>query len=1464
MPYTKKPVASRILSKYEQERAYRLHRQKVSSVRHGIDNSPPKRYPHLLLRLKQIQKEEEKMAEVDHENKLLLQKMTQIMRTHGRIDNWNMEHEPRSLNYPYKHKQLEKIAEENINIARRLETVQPIYSKEEWEEEYQQRRYLMDLWAYSTKDYDDTPRGKYKRSKGEDSDGKYDSDFESDDDAKSSKLPSIDESDKKSDTKKESQKKSKDESHTKLPKINEKKKESLGLDHTYEMYWGNRYDPDGNKENSKGKSDKDDNEAVQEGKKLEKDNAKGKKDREDDKNKDDKKDDNKKKDGKKDDKNDAKKKDGTKDDKNDAKKKDGTKEEKKDDKKGTDKKGNETKEQGNNNARKGSKDEEHSKSKNKADMTPVEADCKQLFKVAKEMAAPDDILIKTLVKKSPSYRQQVQRKFQEMYDLDLSKELKQGLGSDWNLLIDELLADPTEGDAGALHTALEKNNIPTVVEILCSNQSSLAQVKEAYRKEFAVSLESDVANKTKEPVNLLLMTLLKEGRDESTDVDDKRVEKDTTVLHEFGDGRWSNKSGKFLSLLEEKSLAHIKAVLKMYKSVSGGKEVLHSVKEECDQEYADAVGAFVSTVRSSSDTYAEKLYKNINATNPVFVKTLVARAEIDMPSVRKAYKKKYDAELTEDIEDRCSHPTVKLLKELASKTPAKKSKGNKKYAGMALAPPPKGKPLKRPENKSKDDDSSQNPLNSKRGGEGSKQKKDDKDDEKAPKTTGTITPAKNFDALKEVEKLHKAMDGFGTDEQVIIDVISNKSNEQRQLLKKKYKEKYKKDLMKDLESELRGDFEELVLALMMEPTEYDAHCIHEAVKGPGTCEGTLIGILCTRSGKDIKAIKEHYRRAYTSDLENDIRSDTSGEFEELLVQLLKGGRDSGWEVNQKEAEDDAKALNKDKSIKVSDETFKRVMTKKNRSQAKATFAEYKKLSDQEIVAAIAASGDAKDGYEGLAKALEDPIKFYAARLHEGFKGLGTNDTQLIRILVSRSEIDLADIKAKYAELYGKTLKEKVEAECSGHYKRTLLTILGENNDSSKDDKAKAKNEKKKAGEKSEKKSVYLNNGPSTKENAKNTKGNKIKSKSEKSIDEKKKSGSKTPMLAERRSPDGQSDEINDKKTKEKDEAKEDNAWETMEPTGTIKAATDFKPEEQCKILYNAMDGIGTDEEAIITVLTSCNNSQRQQLKKTYKKTYKKELMAHLKGELTGDLEETVVLLLMEPTEFAVEGMHRAMDGVGTDERLLLYASLVHSTTAQDLKSLCKKYKEAHKKDLSKAVSSETSGLIQKVLLNILAGKRSQTTQVKEKDVEESAKKLYGDGENAFKYDVEYCADLLTTLSPSQAKAVFSRYKELSGEDVTKSIEKHMAGYPEMACLSVARYLQSPYLYTAHVLHEATSGTGTNDNLLMAVIVGRSEIDLVNIMMAYKAIFKKSLEDVVQSECSGDYRKLLSAILKYQS
>lgn len=40
-----------------------------------------------------------------------------------------------------------------------------------------------------------------------------------------------------------------------------------------------------------------------------------------------------------------------------------------------------------------------------------------------------------------------------------------------------------------------------------------------------------------------------------------------------------------------------------------------------------------------------------------------------MPAVRKAYKKKFDAELVDDIKHKCQHTTTKVLVEIANKTP---------------------------------------------------------------------------------------------------------------------------------------------------------------------------------------------------------------------------------------------------------------------------------------------------------------------------------------------------------------------------------------------------------------------------------------------------------------------------------------------------------------------------------------------------------------------------------------------------------------------------------------------------------------------------------------------------------------------------------------------------------------------------------------------------------------------------
>ena len=58
-------------------------------------------------------------------------------------------------------------------------------------------------------------------------------------------------------------------------------------------------------------------------------------------------------------------------------------------------------------------------------------------------------------------------------------------------------------------------------------------------------------------------------------------------------------------------------------------------------------------------------------------------------------------------------------------------------------------------------------------------------------------------------------------------------------------------------------------------------------QGAGTQERVLIEILCTRTNQEIREIVRCYQSEFGRDLEKDIRSDTSGHFERLLVSMCQ-------------------------------------------------------------------------------------------------------------------------------------------------------------------------------------------------------------------------------------------------------------------------------------------------------------------------------------------------------------------------------------------------------------------------------------------------------------------------------------------------------------------------------------------------------------------------------------------------
>uniref|UniRef100_A0A8C3VB00 Annexin n=1 Tax=Catharus ustulatus TaxID=91951 RepID=A0A8C3VB00_CATUS len=314
-------------------------------------------------------------------------------------------------------------------------------------------------------------------------------------------------------------------------------------------------------------------------------------------------------------------------------------------------------------------------------------------------------------------------------------------------------------------------------------------------------------------------------------------------------------------------------------------------------------------------------------------------------------------------------------------------------------------------------------------------------------TQGTIQAAPNFDAGRDAEILRKAMKGFGTDEQAIINVVANRSNDQRQKIKAAFKTMYGKDLIKDLKSELSGNVEELILALFMPSTYYDAWSLRHAMKGAGTQERVLIEILCTRTNQEIREIVNCYKSEFGRDIEEDIRSDTSGHFERLLISMCQGNRDENQTVDYQKAQEDAQRLYQagEGKLGTDESCFNMVLASRSFPQLKATVEAYSRIANRDLLSSIDRefSGNVERGLKTIVQCALNRPAFFAERLYYSMKGAGTDDSTLIRIVVTRSEIDLVQIKQMFTQMYQKTLATMIASDTSGDYRKLLLAIVGQ-------------------------------------------------------------------------------------------------------------------------------------------------------------------------------------------------------------------------------------------------------------------------------------------------------------------------------------------------------------------------------------------------------------------------------------
>ncbi|KAM9306070.1 annexin A3-like, partial [Pholidichthys leucotaenia] len=145
-----------------------------------------------------------------------------------------------------------------------------------------------------------------------------------------------------------------------------------------------------------------------------------------------------------------------------------------------------------------------------------------------------------------------------------------------------------------------------------------------------------------------------------------------------------------------------------------------------------------------------------------------------------------------------------------------------------------------------------------------------------------------------------------TTEKTLTEVLTQRSNAQRQLIAAAYHKATGRTLVADLEGDTHGDFENLLVALVTPPALYDCQEVIKAIKGAGTSESVLTEIFSSRSTRQIRALSETYLKETGRSLTHDLESEVSGDYGKALITLAEGKRDESTNVDSAKAKADAK------------------------------------------------------------------------------------------------------------------------------------------------------------------------------------------------------------------------------------------------------------------------------------------------------------------------------------------------------------------------------------------------------------------------------------------------------------------------------------------------------------------------------------------------------------------------------
>ncbi|XP_025308881.1 annexin A9 isoform X4 [Canis lupus baileyi] len=263
------------------------------------------------------------------------------------------------------------------------------------------------------------------------------------------------------------------------------------------------------------------------------------------------------------------------------------------------------------------------------------------------------------------------------------------------------------------------------------------------------------------------------------------------------------------------------------------------------------------------------------------------------------------------------------------------------------------------------------------------------------------------------------------------------------------------------------------------------------------------------------------------------------------------------------------------------------------------------------------------------------------------------------------------------------------------------------------------------------------------------------------------------------------------------------------------------------------------------VLTNRTREQRQLICRAFQERTQQDLLKSLQAALSGNLERIVIALLQSAAQFDAQELRTALKNSGPAEDVAL--EILATRSAPHLQECLTVYKQNFQVEAEEDIKSETSDILQELLLALAKGVRDRYSGIIDYNLVEQDVQALKQAEAPSTEGTWVL--IFTQRNLEHLIRVFDQYQRCTGHELEKTVQNRFHGDAQAALLSLASVIKNTPLYFADKLHQALQDIKPNYQVLMRILISRSETDLLSIRAEFKKKFGKSLYSSLQVRLS---------------